>query len=102
MLDQIKKSVYTAVGLAVMTVDKIEEVGKKIASDAEMSEKEGKLFVEDLKKKGEETKNAIEKLVNEKVEKTLKTLSIPTHSEIDKLEKRIAIIEQKLSETDSK
>lgn len=30
--------VYTAVGLAVMTRDKIEEIGKNIAADAKLSE----------------------------------------------------------------
>jgi len=101
-MDQIKKSVFAAVGLAVMTVDKIEEAGKKIAADAQMSEKEGREFVDELKKKGEETKATIEKLVNEKLENALKALKIPGRSEVDKIESRLSVIEQKLSETDVK
>jgi polyhydroxyalkanoate synthesis regulator phasin len=100
MIDLLKKSVLTAVGLAVMTGEKIEELGKKIAEDAKLSEQEGKQFVDELKKKGDETKLALEKLINEKVELALKALSIPTRSEFSAIEKRIIIVEQKIGDTD--
>jgi polyhydroxyalkanoate synthesis regulator phasin len=102
MVDLLKKTVLTAVGLAVMTSEKIEEFGKKIAEDAKLSEQEGKQFVDELKKKGDETKQALEKLINEKVELALKALSIPTRSEFTNIEKRVAIIEQKIGDTDKR
>ncbi len=94
MVDLLKKSVLTAVGFAVMTGEKIEELGKKIAEDAKLSEQEGKQFVDELKKKGDEAKLALEKLINEKVELALKALSIPTRSELNALEKRVTLAEQ--------
>lgn len=100
MVDLLKKSVLTAVGFAVMTGEKIEELGKKIAEDAKLSEQEGKQFVDELKKKGDESKQALEKLINEKVELALKALSIPTRSEFTAIEKRVTVIEQKNGDTD--
>jgi len=100
MVDLLKKSVLTAVGLAVMTGEKIEELGKKIAEDAKLSEQEGKQFVDELKKKGDETKLALEKLINEKVELALKALSIPARSEFTALEKRLTVLEHKNGDTD--
>jgi len=98
MVDLLKKTVFTAVGLAAMTRDKIEEAGKKIAEEAKLSEQEGKQFVDELKKKAEEARLATEKLINEKVESALKAISVPTRSDITAIEKRLLIVEQKLSE----
>ena len=44
MFDLIKKTLLTGVGLAVMTKDKVEELGKEFASQAKLSELEGKEF----------------------------------------------------------
>ncbi|NLD94556.1 MAG: hypothetical protein GX639_18020 [Fibrobacter sp.] len=98
MVDLLKKSVLTAVGFAVMTSEKIEELGKKMAEDAKLSEQEGKQFVDELKKKGDDAKQALEKLINEKVELALKALSIPARSELNALEKRVALVEQKIED----
>ena len=46
MFELIKKTLLTGVGLAVMTKDKVEELGKELASQAKLSENEGKEFVE--------------------------------------------------------
>jgi polyhydroxyalkanoate synthesis regulator phasin len=84
-----------------MTRDKIEDIGKKIAADAKLSEIEGKQFVEELIKKTDDTRFAIEKLVNEKIEASLKKLSIPTKHEIEIIENRVRKIEIKISEQEN-
>ena len=48
MFELIKKTLLTGVGLAVMTKDKVEELGKDLASQARLSENEGKEFVDHL------------------------------------------------------
>jgi polyhydroxyalkanoate synthesis regulator phasin len=101
MFDFLKKNFFTAVGLAVMTREKIEDIGKKIASEAKLSEIEGKQFVDELIKKTDETRFAIEKMVNEKIEIALKKLAIPTKNEIDLIENRVRKIEIKISEQEN-
>ncbi len=93
MLELFKKSVYATVGLAVLTREKVEELGKRLASEAKMSEAEGKEFISELLKKSDETKEAIEKMVSHRVEATLKKLKIPTRTEISELESRISKLE---------
>ncbi|MFP4162355.1 MAG: phasin family protein [Chitinispirillaceae bacterium] len=93
MVDLFKKSVYTAIGLAVMTRDRVEEVAKRMAEDAKMSETEGRKFVDDLVKKSDETRAALEDLVNKRVEQTLKKMNICTQKELSELEKRIRKLE---------
>jgi polyhydroxyalkanoate synthesis regulator phasin len=98
MVEFFKKSLFTAVGLAAMTREKIEEVGKKLAEEAKLSEIEGKQFVEDLIKKSDETRFALEKMVYDTVNAALKKLDIPTRSEITSIENRVQKIETKMTE----
>jgi hypothetical protein len=42
MLDLLRKSIYAAVGLAMVTREAAEEIGRKIAMEAKMSEIEGR------------------------------------------------------------
>ena len=93
MFDLLKKSMYATIGLAVMTQEKVEELGKKIAQEAKLSEAEGRLFIDELLKKSDEARGSMEKLINEKVEVALKKLNFPTRTEMNNLEIRIRNLE---------
>ncbi len=94
MFDLLKKNLFTAIGLAVMTREKVEEAGKKIVQEAKLSEIEGKQFIEDLMKKADDARMAIDKIVNDKLEIAIKKLSIPTRSEIDNINVRLNKLEK--------
>jgi polyhydroxyalkanoate synthesis regulator phasin len=94
MFELLKKNLFTAIGLAVTTREKVEEVGKKIVQEAKLSEIEGKLFVEELIKKTDDTRMAIEKIVNDKIEIAIRKLSIPTRSEIESINVRLNKLEK--------
>lgn len=93
MIDLLRKSVYTAIGLAMMTRERVEETAKRIAEDAKMGEAEGRRFVDDLVKKSDETRAALEEMVNQRVEQTLKKMNICTQKDLSELEKRIRKLE---------
>ncbi|MBN2036097.1 MAG: phasin family protein [Chitinispirillaceae bacterium] len=93
MLDLFKKSLYASIGLAMVSREKAEQLGKKIAKEAEMSEAQGRKFVEDIVKKSEETKLTIERMVQNKVEAVLKKTAIPTRRELNELRERIGKLE---------
>ncbi len=93
MIELMKKSVYAAIGLAVMTRERVEEVASRIAQDAKMSEAEGRKFVDELLKKSDETRAAMEELINQKVDLALKKMNICTRKELEELEKRVRKLE---------
>lgn len=96
MIESLKKSLFTAIGLASMTRERIEEAAKKIACEAKMSEAEGKKFVDEVIQKANDAKVGIEKTVAEKVEAVLKKMNVPTRKEICDLEVRLDRIEEAL------
>ena len=57
MIDLIKKTLLTGVGLAVMTKDKVEELGRDLVSQAKLSESEGREFVDSLMNQAESARS---------------------------------------------
>jgi polyhydroxyalkanoate synthesis regulator phasin len=99
MFDLLKKSVYAAIGVAVMTRETVEELGRRIANEAKLSESEGRQFVDELLRKSEETRAAMEKMVNESVSSTLKKLNVPSRTELENIENRLRVLEVKMGKS---
>ncbi len=94
MVEMLKKSIYATIGIALMTREKAEEIGRKVAEEARLSESEGKQFVEELLKRAEETRASFEKIVSQQVESVLRKVNLPTRKEMEELELRVRKLEQ--------
>ena len=98
MVEILKKSVYATIGIALMTREKAEEIGRKVAQEAHLSEGEGKQFVEELLKRAEETRAAFEKTVAAQVEAAQHKVNLPTRNEVEALEARVRRLEALLQQ----
>ena len=101
MFDLIKKTLLTGVGLAVMTKDKVEELGKEFASQAKLSELEGKEFVDHLLKQSETARKDFESRINSAVQKAVSGLNLASKDEVAKLSAKVEQLTAKLP-SDSK
>jgi len=68
MLNIIKKSMLTGIGLALIAKDEVEDLAKELVNKGKMSENEGTKFLEDLQKRYDQTQQKLE----EKVQKAVK------------------------------
>lgn len=102
MIDLIKKIVFTGVGLTYLTKDKIEALGKEIADQAKLSEKEGKELLDELMKKSEESKKEVASQVEKFVTDSLKKMNLATRDELLKLEKKVQRLSKALKDQDKK
>jgi polyhydroxyalkanoate synthesis regulator phasin len=100
MMDVFKKTLYSAVGMAYLTKERVEELGRKFAKDVDMSEEEGKRFMEELMKSSEEARSSLNKTVGEIVENTLKRLDVPTGKDMHELSRRVDNLEARLEKND--
>ena len=96
MLESMKKGVYTGIGLALMTRDKIEEVARDMANNSDMSEDEGREFIDDLMDRTEKTRKDIEDRVNKMVKETVERLKMATREDVEKLENRIETLNARI------
>jgi polyhydroxyalkanoate synthesis regulator phasin len=93
MVDLLKKTLYVSLGIISMTKEKVEDLAKKVASEAKLSESDGKQFVDEVLKRSDEIRELIEKIVSDKTTTILKTMNIPTRSELNALEARVKKLE---------
>lgn len=94
-MDLIKKTMYLGVGLAYMTKEKVEEISRELIKKGELSATEGKEFIDDLTRKSEEARKALEVRVDKIVKSSLARMNIATRDDLSALEKRIAKLEGK-------
>jgi polyhydroxyalkanoate synthesis regulator phasin len=97
MFDLIKKTLLTGVGLAVMTKDKVEELGKEFASQAKLSELEGKEFVDHLLKQSEIARKDFESRISSAAQKAVSGLNLASKDEVAKLSAKVEELAAKLS-----
>ena len=98
MLEYIKKSVLTGVGMALRSKKEIEEMAKEFAQQSEMNQKEAKEFLNECQQRYEEARTGLDKKIETAIETILKRLDLPTRSEITALNQRIDALTQKLEE----
>ncbi len=102
MFDLLKKTILTGIGIASMTKDKIEKLGKKISEESKLTAEEGKKFVNDLLKQSEKARENLEAQVQKFVKNALEKLDIPTREDFNRLEKRIKKLENLRAKKDKK
>ena len=93
LFESLKRTLYAGVGLAFLTRDKIEELGKRVAEEARLNESDGKKFIDEMLKKSEDAKSAFEKAVQSGVDAALEKLEIPRRAEVKALEARVKALE---------
>lgn len=102
MLDSLRKALYASVGLAFLTRDKIEELGKKFAEEAKLSEVDGRKLVDEFLKKSEDAKAALERSVSAAVGTALEKLDIPRRAELKAMESRLQALESRVQALEGK
>jgi polyhydroxyalkanoate synthesis regulator phasin len=93
MLELLKKTAYTGLGLAFMTQEKVREVAHDISQRAKLSEEEGRRFADELNAKSKEARDQFEDKVTCAVQAALAKLDVPSKSDLEALEKRLEAIE---------
>jgi polyhydroxyalkanoate synthesis regulator phasin len=98
MLNIIKKSMLTGIGLALIAKDEIEDLAKELVNKGKMSENEGTKFLEDLQKKYDETQQKLEEKLQKAVKDFMKKADVVTGDELKGLKKEIRELKKAISE----
>ncbi|AHF07120.1 phasin family protein [Desulfitobacterium metallireducens] len=96
MIDLLKKGLALGLGFAIMSKEQIEKAVDELVKKGEVSVTESKELVNELVQKGEEQQQEVNTKIQEQFQKLLGELKIPTHADIERLEKRIANLENQL------
>ncbi len=97
MVDLIKKALLTGVGLAALTKEKAEEVGREIAKAAQLSGDKGKEFVDEVVARSEKARTELEATVQRLTTDALARMNLPSRDDIRALTERVAELERLLA-----
>ncbi len=94
MFDFIKKAIFIGAGLASLTAEKIEEAVKEIVNKGDLTEKQGKELLRELKEKSAKARKELGERIDKMIKDTLQKLNIPTRKEVEELKARIEQLEK--------
>ena len=89
MKELLKNIIYTGVGAAFLTRDKLEEVRTELVKKGSLTKDEGKEFVDELLKKSDSARDQLELWLNRQVEDRVKQLNLATVDEVADLRRKI-------------
>lgn len=89
MIDMIKRSMLTGLGMMLKTRDEVERLARDWADNQKLSEEEGRRFIDDLLKRYDDSMDKMEEKVRETVNDVMKRTNIATREEVDELRKEV-------------
>ncbi len=89
MKELLKSIVYTGIGAAFLTKDKIEELKDDLVEQGKISQDEGKQFVDELVKKTDSIKDSLDLKISKIVEEKIKQLDIVTNDDFADLRRQV-------------
>ncbi|MBP7652360.1 phasin family protein [Candidatus Dependentiae bacterium] len=97
MLELLKKTVLSGIGMTMINKEKIKGICDEIVKTAKLSEEDGKKLFDELLSKSNEAKQTLEHKIETVTSELLKKLKVPTNDEILKLNNKIEELEKKIS-----
>lgn len=97
MIDLLKKGILTGIGIGLMTKEKVKEFAKKTANEANMTEEEARKLADELLKQSDDTKQQIEKKINDEVNKVVDRLGVATLEDLKKIQKQLDELQSSLN-----
>ncbi len=98
MFNLIKKAMFTGIGLALKTKDEVKDLAEELLKRGEVSEKEGKEFLDELQERYDDAQNKLEQRVENIVKKLIKKADLVTAEELKGLKKEIRELKKAVSE----
>ncbi len=96
MSDMIKKMIFTGIGLAAVSKEKIEESIKEMIAKGNLTEQEGRKFVDEMSGYSEKARSELEKQVNGYVEKAIDRMGLVRKRDLDEIQEAIVAIQKRL------
>lgn len=88
-MDLMKKAVLAGIGVASLTMEKVEEFSKELIDKGKLTEQEGEKFLQDIQKRAEESREALKQQTDRLVESAISRMQLAKTSDLEKLQAEI-------------
>lgn len=93
MFDLIKKTLFTGVGLAALTKEKLQDLGKEVSEKARLTEAQAQEFQAELEARASQAQKDLEDVIDQRVEQATQKLGLARRDQVEALAARIARLE---------
>ncbi len=100
MIELVKKTLLTGVGVAALSKEKIEDLAKDLIEKGKMTEQEGKKLVDQLLSSSEEARQDLQKQIEEKIQAVLEKMDLAKKSDFDALKLEIEELQKKADQAE--
>ena len=100
MTDLMKKMLLTGIGFAALSKEKIEESVKEMIAKGNLTEQEGRKFVDEMTGNAEKARLELEKQVNGYVEKAIDSLGLVRKKDLEEIQEALLAIQKKIEKND--
>ena len=101
MFELIQKSMLAGIGLALKTKDEVEQLAQDFARKLNLSEQDGKQFLDELYNRYEEAQGKLEARVEQSVKAFLNKADIVTSDELKALKKEVRELKKLISQEEN-
>lgn len=89
MKETLKNILYTGIGIAFLTRDKVEELKADLVEKGRISQEEGRQFVDDLLRRSEKARDQLDLWINKRVEERIEQFNLATRDELADLRRQV-------------
>ena len=89
MKETLKNILYTGIGIAFLTKEKVEELKADLIEKGKMSQEEGRQFVDDLLRRSEKARDQLDLWINKRVEERIEQFNLATRDELADLRRQV-------------
>lgn len=98
MIELIKKAMFTGIGVAALTKEKVEDVAKVFVEQGKMTEQEGKKLVDEILARSKESQEELTGRIEAVVQNSAAKLDIGKASEIEELKNEMKSLKEQIEE----
>ncbi|UCD57354.1 MAG: phasin family protein [Candidatus Hydrogenedentota bacterium] len=95
--DILRTPILASIGAFSIAEEGIEKFVRDLVERGEASEKEGKKIVDDFRKRTRRNRKDLERNVDERIQKALRSFRLPTKKDVDALSKKIDELEKRVN-----
>lgn len=89
MMDLFKKTFLAGIGVASLTMEKIEELSKDLIDKGKLTEQEGEKFFQEIQKRAEESRESLKQQTDRLVEAAISRMQLAKTADLEKMQAEI-------------
>jgi polyhydroxyalkanoate synthesis regulator phasin len=98
MFELVKKSLFLGLGLAMLTKEKLEDLGREVARKANLSQSKAREFELELTNKAEQARQALGAEIDRRVDQACAKMGVSRSKDAIDLAERLAALERAVAE----